>query len=111
MRNVLLTPSGQLVLLDWGCSNVNVIPYADVAVVVSENDPTAPAMQAFFEGYGSTWSELKAPLAPLAVLSAVDVCRWAIDRCPEALPKSLRKARWALDFHWRGSPWYRRPIS
>jgi hypothetical protein len=48
MRNVLATPSGEVVLLDWGCSSVNVIPYADVAVVVSENDPTAHAIQALF---------------------------------------------------------------
>ena len=109
MRNVLVDASGRLFLLDWGCAGVGVVPLVDVATVVGESDPTGPAMTAFLHGYGTRWDELQESLAPFATLKAVDLCRWAIDRRPEELPRCLRQARWALGFYldreaWRPSP-------
>ena len=109
VRNVLVQPNGRLVLLDWGCARAGVVPFADVAHVIGEHDPTASAMEAFFEGYGTSWAKLEAPMAPIALLSAVDLCRWAIDRYPEELPRCLSQAHWALDFYWHHAPWRPKP--
>ena len=109
MRNVLVDPGGRLVLLDWGCASVGVVPLADVKTVVGESDPNGPAMTAFFQGYGTRWDDLLESLTSFATLKAVDLCRWAIDQRPKELPRCLKQARWALGFYLDREAWQPRP--
>ncbi len=108
LRNVLRA-DGELVLIDWGSSDFDVVPYADLASLVGEIDPNSEAFDSFLRGYGVTRDEVWDTLRGTATLKAIDLCRWAMDRRPAELERCLRQARWALGFFLEGAGWSPRP--
>jgi aminoglycoside phosphotransferase (APT) family kinase protein len=88
-HNTLITSTGDIALLDWGCAEAHVVPHFDLLHLPSEQH------HAFLDGYGVGLSEregLLAEVEQLRVLKAFDLVRWAIDRCPERISELAQKA-------------------
>ncbi|WP_164545723.1 phosphotransferase family protein [Paenibacillus albus] len=80
----------QVILLDWGNAEVNVVPHGTVLQVLQyqmlglKEGPNKEELGAFLEGYGASEEDL-ADMRALQLLRAFDHTRWAIDRCPERI--------------------------
>ena len=99
-RNVIARSNGPAVLIDWGCATYDVCPFAALARVYAaralHNTPSVTGAAAFVDGCGVA-SNFAVNMLPRvrawAVLKAVDLVRWAIDRCPERVAETSDIAR------------------
>ncbi|QOS80922.1 phosphotransferase [Paenibacillus sp. JNUCC31] len=86
LKNTMVHPTGQLILLDWGSAEVTVVPYGDVIHLMRcqlrGEGPDEEQLKAFSEGYGMSEEELDLARHVL-LLKAFDNLRWAMDKCPE----------------------------
>ncbi|MBO7746751.1 aminoglycoside phosphotransferase family protein [Paenibacillus sp. MWE-103] len=89
LKNIIVHDN-QVILLDWGNSEVNVVPHGAVLQVLQyhmlglKEGPNTEEFQAFLEGYGLS-NEALASMRALQLLKAFDHTRWAINRCPERI--------------------------
>ena len=99
-RNLLKTPSGSLVLLDWGQASVGPIPHGDLLDAhrsyVADGQPTAPELDAFADALGAPLGTIRDVLDDLLVLEALDRVWWALDNRPDRVPDLARDARATL---------------
>ncbi|MFC8730892.1 phosphotransferase family protein [Luteimicrobium sp. NPDC057192] len=93
-RNLVTAPDGGYVVLDWGCAQAGPTPWADLEVVrrwhVTDDEETpvsavawAEVLSAVLEETGTAPDEAARAVSSLAVLHALDVVRWALDRRPD----------------------------
>jgi aminoglycoside phosphotransferase (APT) family kinase protein len=96
-RNVLVSPDGALVLMDWGSATCGPVPYTDLLTLHhhhdQDDDPSADDLAAFSAGYGIDLGEVGPTLEALRQLAALDLVRWALDRRPDRLPELAESAR------------------
>ncbi|QAY65786.1 aminoglycoside phosphotransferase family protein [Paenibacillus protaetiae] len=96
LQNIMVSPAGQVILLDWGSAEVGVMPYGDILLVMQASlkggKPSKSEFQAFMEGRGLNEDDLPL-LMPLLLLRSFDTLRWAIDRCPERIEEYAAFAR------------------
>jgi len=95
-RNLLTAPDGGYVVLDWGCAQAGPTPWTDLEAVhrwhVTGDAETrvsdaawAAVLAAVLEETGTAPDDAARVVGSLAVLHALDVVRWALDRRPERL--------------------------
>ncbi|MFS0860238.1 phosphotransferase family protein [Paenibacillus taichungensis] len=86
LKNTMVHPTGQLILLDWGSAEVTVVPYGDVIHLMQcqlrGEGPDIEQLKAFSEGYGMSVEELDLARHVL-LLKAFDTLRWAMDKRPD----------------------------
>lgn len=88
LKNTMITPDNQLVLIDWGNAEVGVIPQGTVMQLMHyqllelEEAPAQEELEAFLDGYGIRLSDLP-KLKHLLLLKAFDNLRWAMDHRPD----------------------------
>jgi hypothetical protein len=96
-RNVLVSPDGALVLMDWGSATCGPVPYTDLLTLLrnhdQDDDPTAADLAAFGSGYGVDLGELEPTVDAVRRVSALDLVRWALERRPDRLPDLVDAAR------------------
>jgi aminoglycoside phosphotransferase (APT) family kinase protein len=96
LRNVLVAADGALTLLDWECAEAHIVPHYElIRLRHAQLGLTEPAWEAFLAGYGlsaDTLAALQPELDALALLKAVDLTRWAIDRNPARIATCARDA-------------------
>jgi Ser/Thr protein kinase RdoA (MazF antagonist) len=99
-RNLLTTPEGSSVLLDWGQASVGPIPYGDLLTVyrshLVEGRPTAAELDVFSAALGSRLGTVRGLLDNLSVLDVLDRVRWALDNRPDRVADLVRDARATL---------------
>jgi Ser/Thr protein kinase RdoA (MazF antagonist) len=97
VRNVLVSPEGVLVLMDWGSATCGPVPYTDLLTLVrnhdQDDDPNAADLAAFGTGYGVDLGEIGHTLDAVRRVSALDLVRWALERRPDRLPDLVDAAR------------------
>ncbi len=86
-KNIIVTESETVYLIDWGSSEASIVPHHDLIQLLKmnllENDPNDDEFKAFLAGYGISKDEfekLLPDLKGLLLLRAFDKLRWAIDR-------------------------------
>ncbi len=105
LRNTIVGEDGLVNLLDYGCAEINIVPYTGLATFLewqlTENYPSEAEMTAFLAGYGISQAEFRAmqpEIETLALLRAFDTLRWAIERHPPAIAGKVRTARKVLEY-------------
>ena len=89
LQNVILNNEGQVLLLDWGSSESQIIPHFDIVEVLQTSfkfDFQNEHFKAFISGLGITedeFSKIKPRVDALVLLRAIDHLRWGIDKKPE----------------------------
>jgi aminoglycoside phosphotransferase (APT) family kinase protein len=96
-RNVLVSPDGALVLIDWGSATCGPVPYTDLLTLHrnhdQDEDPSTDDLTAFGAGYGVDLREIGPTLEAVRRLAALDLVRWAAERRPDRLPELVQSAR------------------
>lgn len=96
-QNLLVTPHGSPVLLDWGQASVGLIPHGDLLAAyrshLYEGHPTARQLEVFSSALGEPLNELRATLDRLVVVEALDKVRWALDKRPDRVADLVSDAR------------------
>ena len=98
-RNTIVDETGHVVLLDWGCAEMNIVPHYELNALLSWYKPDNTNLRAFLDGYGMTedeWTALLPELDAFMLLKAFDLTRWAIDRCPTRIEEIAARAREAV---------------
>ncbi len=97
LRNLVVPDDGPPVLIDWGSVNAGPSPLGDLVTLLeahrSEGDPSDEELVAFTDGYGADLEGLSVIADDVALLGALDLVRWAIDRRPDRLPATVDAAR------------------
>jgi len=94
-KNVLVTPSRQTVLLDWGSAFTGAYPYSDYGRVYFDaaNEGFTPDdLACFCQGYGIPFDAVRDTLLANRVLDSIDVCRWALDHRPDRVAEYVARA-------------------
>jgi tRNA A-37 threonylcarbamoyl transferase component Bud32 len=88
LKNTIVNKEGQVVLLDWGSSEVSVVPHGDIIEMIKcqilGGGPSVEEFKAFLDGYGVMEKDL-ADMRPLLLLGAFDKLRWVIDLSPDLI--------------------------
>jgi hypothetical protein len=87
-KNTIISPTGEIWVLDWGSAHSHVIPHHDFLGVLAWIDSDSPEFSAFLKGYGMTkdkFDQIRPQLKKLELLQITDKLRWAIDRKPERI--------------------------
>jgi aminoglycoside phosphotransferase (APT) family kinase protein len=96
-RNLLITPDGSRVLLDWGQASVGPVPHGDLLAAYRshtvEGHPTATELDVFSDALGEPLAMLRPVLDDVLVLEALDRVRWALDNRPDRVADLVRDAR------------------
>lgn len=96
LNNVLVPDTGPPVLIDWGSATTGPSPWDDVVTVrrnTLRDGMTGPEWAAFADGCGVTPHDMTTIVDELALLSCLDVVRWALDRAPDRLDELVVAAR------------------
>lgn len=97
LRNLIVPDDGPPVLVDWGSVNAGPSPLGDLLTLLeahrSGGDPSDEELAAFTDGYGADLRDLCRIAEDVALLGALDLVRWAIDRRPDRLPGAVDAAR------------------
>ena len=106
-RNLIVRDNGEAVLIDWGCAAFDVVPLQPVNQLrqrrFETGAPSESCLRAFVEGLRIDWAEcvrLEPVLNRWFLLKAMDLVRWAIDRCPERVAESSEMARRVTDAYF-----------
>jgi aminoglycoside phosphotransferase (APT) family kinase protein len=96
LKNLLVPPTGDPVLIDWGSASAGPIPFGDLLPVVASHrafgDPTAAELGSFAAGLGTTLADIGETLERLMLLQALDLVRWAMAKRPDRLNEVVRLA-------------------
>jgi aminoglycoside phosphotransferase (APT) family kinase protein len=95
-KNVILSPEGAPVVIDWGSASIGAIPFNDCKRIWRDeaNEGFGPeALEGFAEGYGIPLPEILPSLQKMWLLGAIDVTRWAIDQRPDLLEIYTQNSR------------------
>ena len=87
-KNVILPEGGRPVVIDWGSASAGPVPFADFGRIFYDEANEGfdeSDVEAFAEGYGVSFRELRGTLEAIRLLGKIDVCRWARDRRPDRL--------------------------
>lgn len=99
LRNVIVTLSGEPVLIDWGSARTGPVPFVDLINLLRNSDdqqnPTDLEIEAFLGGFGSG-PDLMPRVRDLRVLHCLDVARWALDRAPGRVENAVADIRTAV---------------
>ncbi len=99
-RNLLMTPEGSPVLLDWGQASVGPIPYGDLLAAyrshLVKGQPTETELDVFSAALGLSLGTVNGSLDNLLILEALDRVRWALDNRPDRVADLVRDARATL---------------
>ena len=97
--NMISRPNGEAVLIDWGCARFDVVPIQPINDLrrsrLESDQPSHECLRALVEGTGVTWdewTELEPTSNAWLVLKAIDLVRWALDRCPPRVDEVAGKA-------------------
>jgi hypothetical protein len=93
----------QFSLLDWGSAEAHLVPHYDLLEILRRLHPGDERFQAFLVGYGLDKGEFAALLPEvrsLALLKALDLTRWAIERCPLRVDEIAAQARQVVASAW-----------
>ena len=103
-RNVLVRGDGAFVLIDWGCATFEVSPWVALSRMraqhVLHGTPPVECGEAFADGMGLSRAHavaMQPTVHAWALLKAIDLVRWAIDRCPERILETADAARRVMD--------------
>ena len=99
-RNVLITPQGTPVLVDWGSAFTGPCPFTDFNRIWSDVDTNEFALselQSFADGYQIQLESMLDTMQDLWLLGRIDVVRWAIDRRPDRVKELAESAKLATD--------------
>jgi len=94
-KNVLLPAGGKPTLIDWGSASVGPVPFQDYGRVwADEVEGFSPGdLEAFAQGYGVPFSQLRSTLVDMHILSQIDLVRWARDQRPDRLAEITARSR------------------
>ncbi len=95
LRNTIVDESGKVSLLDWGSAEAHIVPHYDLVHILCHHAPDSLVVQAFLSGYGmdaTEFARLLPQIQALALMKALDLTRWAIDRCPERIEELAENA-------------------
>lgn len=108
LKNTIVSPTGEITLLDWGNAEATVVPYGDIIQLMQcqlrDEGPDKEELKAFLEGYGASTQEQERELNQarhVLLLKAFDTLRWAIDRSPDQIEIFTVLAKQAFDQVWR----------
>lgn len=93
--NTIVRADGSVVLFDWGCANVDIIPHLEISSILRWLSPESPSFQAFLAGYelpAREWAALLPQIKDFQLLKSFDLVRWSIDRRPEQLDNYVANA-------------------
>lgn len=96
LANTLVGGDGEVVLLDWGCASVGIVPQHEFAGILQSITCDDPQFNSFLDGYGMSRAEFDTLLPTIhsyRLLQAFDLVRWSIDRRPEELDSYVNTAR------------------
>jgi len=96
-RNLIVTPDGEIVLIDWCCARCGPVPHVDLYNILRETPPDSPEMDAYLEGYGMARAAFEAVLPEVrtfGLMEALKDVRWARAERPDLLPERLQTLRW-----------------
>lgn len=100
LKNTIVSPAGEIVLLDWGSAEVTVVPHGDIITVMQSQiqggGPSMEEFEAFLDGYGISEQDL-ADTRHLLLLRAFDKLRWAMDRSPDLIESYAAYAKQVFD--------------
>jgi aminoglycoside phosphotransferase (APT) family kinase protein len=108
LKNTIVDDKGDVILLDWGCAAVHLIPYWELLQLFKSqldiSSPNTIELHAFLRGYGifpSDFQNMQPLLQTLLLLDACDKLRWAIDCQPDCIPAFVEYAKkvWQRNVH------------
>ena len=100
LRNLVLEPGRQPVLLDWGSASVGPAPHTDLLNLLRNRDslhnPRNDEIQAFADGYGEKLPALWRTLELMQQLAALDLVRWAVAHRADLVQETVAALRLRL---------------
>ncbi|WP_308634900.1 phosphotransferase family protein [Paenibacillus silvisoli] len=100
LKNTIVDPAGQAIVIDWENAEVSVVPHEDLIEIMKcqmlGGSPDSDGFQAFLDGYGYAEKELDVTWE-LLLLRAFDKLRWAIDRSPDLVESFAAYAKRVVD--------------
>lgn len=88
LKNTMIDPAGQVILLDWGNAEVRTVPHGDINGLMQghlqDGVPAWDEINTFLNGYGLHAEDLP-DMNPMLLLKAFDNLRWAIDQRPDLI--------------------------
>lgn len=97
LRNLIISPDGEPVLIDWGSAATGPVPSTDLIGLLRNRDeqqnPTDREIDAFIVGFAADPSAVRVALRDLRVLHSLDIVRWAPDAAPERVASTAADAR------------------
>lgn len=106
LRNVVVGKEGKVFLIDWGCAEANIVPYAEFVEILGAGHmdlkiPTVGEINSFLEGYGISkkqFNKLKKEISKFLLLVSFDKVRWAVEKSPKDVQTLSRIARKRLAY-------------
>ncbi|WNS43850.1 phosphotransferase [Paenibacillus sp. MMS20-IR301] len=99
LKNTIIDPAGQVILLDWGNAEVRPVPYGEIIALMqsqlASGEPAIEDFNAYLDGYGLSAGELT-DIHPLLLLKAFDNLRWALDQRPDLIDAYAASAKQAV---------------
>lgn len=96
LKNTIINPDGQVVLIDWGNAAVSTVPHGDIISLMLHQmigqGLSDEQFRAFLDGYGIHEQAL-AGSRQILLLKTFDTVRWAIDRAPDLIDTHAAYAR------------------
>ncbi len=97
LKNTIITPNGDVCLIDWGSVGASVVPHLDIAEILDSSlSEDSKQFNLFLEGYGmvrSDYEKLKSQIAHINLLIHMDKLRWAFDRRPDKIAYFSEKVK------------------
>lgn len=93
LRNTITSRTGEVFLLDWGSSEVHIIPHFDIVEVLQTSfnfDSENQDFTVFLDGCGigkEQFLAIKPVIDKLFLLRAIDKLRWALEKNPSKLDR------------------------
>lgn len=104
LRNTIISKTGEIFLLDWGSSEVHIIPHFDIVEVLQTSfnfDSENQDFIVFLDGCGLSreqFLEIKPVIDKLFLIRAIDKLRWALDKNPSKLDHFKNNIDKVLDY-------------
>ncbi len=96
LRNTVLSPAGEVYLLDWGTARAEIVPHCDFNEILIASTPDTETLAVFLKGYGMTmedFEKIRREMLELRLLNTIDTLRWAIDKSPDNIPVHIKNVK------------------